>query len=51
MDKDIYIYTHEQSENSPTKIEQIDLANKGNQTLYLPNKNKANLSTNWGIKQ
>ena len=48
MEYTIYIYTHEQSENSPTKIkQQIDPANKGNKKLYLPVKNKTNLSTNW----
>ena len=29
------------------KVQQTDLANKGNQKLYLPVKNKTNLSTNW----
>ena len=42
IDIHIYIYTYEQSQNSPTKIKQIDLANKGNQKLYLPVKNKTN---------
>ena len=51
MEYTIYIYTHEQSENSPTKIkQQIDPANKGNKKLYLPVKNKTNLSTNWKTK-
>ena len=46
-----YTYTpNEQSENSPTKIKQIDLVNKGNKKLYLPVKNKTNLITNWKIK-
>ena len=34
----IYIYTHEQSQNSPTKIQYIDAANKGNKKLYLRTK-------------
>ena len=48
----IYIYIHEQSENRPpkNKVQQIDLANKGSQKLYLPVKNKSNLSTNWKTK-
>ena len=29
---------------------QTDLANKGNKKLYLPVKNKTNLSTNWKAK-
>ena len=39
----IYIYTHEQSQNSPTKIiYKIDPENKGNQKLYKPVENKTN---------
>ena len=46
MEYTIYIYTHEQSENSPTKIkQQIDPANKGNKKLYLPVKNKTKAQT------
>ena len=33
-----------------TKVQQIDLANKGNKKLYLPVKNKTNLSTNQKTK-
>ena len=32
------------------KVQLIDLANKGNKKLYLPFKNKTNLSTNWKTK-
>ena len=32
------------------KQPQLDLANKGNKKLYLPVKNKTNLSTNWKTK-
>ena len=32
------------------KVQQIDLLNKGNQKLYLPVKDKTNLSTNWKTK-
>ena len=32
------------------KVQQIDLANKGNKKLYLPLKIKTNLSTNWKTK-
>ena len=32
------------------KVHQIDSVNRGNQKLYLPVKNKANLSTNWKTK-
>ena len=45
-----YIYIHEQSQNSPTKIKLIYPVNKGNQKLYLPVKKKTNLSTNWKTK-
>ena len=45
-----WVYTHEQSENSPTKIKYSRLVNKENQKLYLPVKNKTNLSTNWKTK-
>ena len=34
-----------------TKVQQIDLANKENKKLYLPVKNKTNLSTNLGKKK
>ena len=33
-DTHIYIYNHEQSQNSPTKIQYIDAANKGNK-IYI----------------
>ena len=33
-----------------TKVQQIGLANKVNKTIYLPVKNKTNLSTNWKTK-
>ena len=32
------------------KVQYIDPVNKGNQKLYLPVKNKTNLSTNWKTK-
>ena len=32
----------QQSQNSPTKVQQIDPMNKGNKKLYLPVKNKTN---------
>ena len=41
----IYIYTHKQSRNSPTKIKMIDPVIKGNQKLYLPVKNKTAAQT------
>ena len=41
----IYIYTHKQNQNSPTKVQQIDPASKGNQKLYLPVKNKTKAQT------
>ena len=36
------MYTHEQSQNNPTKINKqyVDLANKGNKKLHLPVKKK-----------
>ena len=44
----MYIYTHEHSESSPTKIKHSsDPVNKGNQKLYLPVKNKTNMCINW----
>ena len=37
----MYIYTHEQNQNSPkNKVQQIDLANKGNKKLYFPVRHK-----------
>ena len=42
--------THERSQNSPTKIQWIDPANKGNQKLYLQAKNKTSESKNWKTK-
>ena len=32
------------------QVQQIDLVNKGNKKLYLPVKNKTNLSTKWKTK-
>ena len=47
----MYIYTHEHSESSPTKIKHSsDPVNKGNQKLYLPVKNKTNMCINWKTK-
>ena len=59
-----HIHIHPQSkskQSNKNKVQQIDPVNKGNQKLYLPIKNKTNLSTNqktklkqgakWGIKQ
>ena len=37
-------------QSNKNKVQQTDLANKGNQKLYLPVKNKTNLSTNWKTK-
>jgi len=48
-----YIHIHpwaKWNQSSKNKVQYIDLANKGNQKLYLPIKNKANLSTNWKTK-
>ena len=47
-----HIHAHEQSKNSPikNKLQQIDPANKGNKKLYVPVKNKTDLSTNWKTK-
>ena len=45
----MYIYTKSKPSNK-NKVQQIDLANKGNQKLYLPVKNKTNLITNWKTK-
>ena len=33
-----------------TEVQQTDLANKGNKKLYLPVKNKTDLSRNWKTK-
>ena len=46
------MYTRRKNQNSPTKniVQYIDLANKGNQKLYLPVKNKTNQGTNWKTK-
>ena len=56
-----HTHTHTEEITHNTKVQQIDPANKGNKKLYLPVKNKTNLSTiwrtklkqgtNWGIKQ
>ena len=50
-----YIHKHihpwaKWNQSSKIKVQYVDLANKGNQKLYLPIKNKANLSTNWKTK-
>ena len=37
-------------QSNKNKVQEIDPANKGNQKLYLPVKNKTNLSTNWETK-
>ena len=37
-------------QSKKNKVHYIDSVNKGNQKLYLPVKNKANLSTNWKMK-
>ena len=42
--------THERSQNSPTKIQWIDPANKGNQKLYLPVENKTRARCQVGNK-
>ena len=44
-----YTRTHPQAkskQSNKNKVQQIDLANKGNQILYLPVKNKTDLSKN-----
>ena len=47
----MYVYTHEHSENSLTKIKHSsDPVNIGNQKLYLSVKNKTNLCTDWKTK-
>ena len=47
----MYTYTYTPMSKVRTveknKVQQIDLLNKGNQKLYLPVKDKTNLSTNW----
>ena len=52
LNNGIYTYTHEQSENSPTKIKYSRLTEwtKEIKKLHLPVKNKTNLSTNWKTK-
>ena len=48
-----YIHIHpwaKWNQSSKNKVQYIDLANKGNQKLYLPIKNRANLSINWKTK-
>ena len=47
----IHIHPWEKlKQSNKNKVQSVDLANKGNQKLYLPVKNKTNLSTNWKIK-
>ena len=47
----IHIYPQAKSKQSnKNQVQQTDPANKGNQKLYLPVKNKSNLSTSWKIK-
>ena len=56
----IYIYTHRQNQNSPTKIKYDSLTQQTKETKNYINQNKANQSTNckkklkqvanWGIK-
>ena len=50
-------YTHihidpsaKSKQSNKNKVQQIDLENIGNQKLYLPVKNRINLSTNWKTK-
>ena len=47
-----YMYTPKSKvkQSNKNKVQQIDPENKGNKTLYLPVKNKTNLSTNWKPK-
>ena len=50
-----YTHTHihpwaKSKQSNKNKVQEIDLVNKGNQKLYLPVKNKTNLSTNWKTK-
>ena len=37
-------------QSNKNEVQQIDLANRGNQKFYLPVKNKTNFSTNWKAK-
>ena len=49
----IHIHIHPQAkskQSNKNKVQQIDLANKGNKKLYLPVKNKTNQRTNWKTK-
>ena len=47
----IHIHPWEKlKQSNKNKVQQVNLANKGNQKLYLPVKNKTNLSTNWKAK-
>ena len=50
-------YTHihirpraKRKQSNKNKVQQIDRVNKESQELYLPVKNKTNLSTNWKTK-
>ena len=45
-----YIPMSKVKTSNKNKVQQIDPMNKGNKKLYLPVKNKTNLSTNWNIK-
>ena len=50
-----YTHTHihpgeKSNQTNKNKVQQNALANKGNQKLYLPVKNKTNLSRNWKTK-
>ena len=48
-----HIYIHPQAkskQSNKNKVQQLDLANKGNQKIYLPVKNKINLGINWKTK-
>ena len=48
-----YIHIHpwaKWKQSNKNKVQWIDSANKGNQKLYLPVKNKTYLSTNWKTK-
>ena len=47
----MHIYPEAKSKQSnKNKVQQIDRVNKESQELYLPVKNKTNLSTNWKTK-
>ena len=52
MEYNIYIYTHEQIENSPTNIKcsRLIQGTREIKNYIYPVKNKTNLSTNWKTK-